>query len=136
MGLDLSLAEVVFLTWSDLSKRESLIMSKPLVADPGKASRKISRIGRPPNPVTLLFAPRKRAYGVKEAARELSVSAAQIRVLIARGLLAGKKISGTGGTGRGARLIIEGDELDRFLAELPAAELNMPSVTGGATQSK
>jgi hypothetical protein len=100
-------------------------MSKQLAANPAQA---YSKKGRPPNPTTTYIAPRKRAYSVKESADELNISVAQTYVLLARRKLRGKKI--------GARLVILGDELDRFLASCPEAEFDMPSVTRGATQSQ
>jgi Helix-turn-helix domain len=99
-------------------------MGKQLAADLNQAFGKRGRIGRPSTPTTQLFAPRKRSYSVKETAAELNLSVAATYVLLANKKLRGKKI--------GARLIILGTEIDRFLAELPDAEFDMPSVAGGA----
>jgi Helix-turn-helix domain len=72
-------------------------------------------IGRPPDHNPTLIAPRKRAYSVKETAKELSVSIPQIYVLLGRGDLHGKKV--------GSRTVILGAEIDRYLDSLPDAKI-------------
>jgi excisionase family DNA binding protein len=107
-------------------------MGKQLAADSTKAIGETGTklIGRPPDHKPTLIAPRKRAYSVKEAAEELNLSVPGVYVLLARKELYGKKI--------GSRLVILGEELDRFLAECQDATFDMPSITrnGGAAHSQ
>jgi excisionase family DNA binding protein len=77
-----------------------------------------ARIGRPPNPTAVFIAARKRAYSIKEAARELAISVPQVYVMLGRGELTGKKLGG--------RTVILGDELDRYLFSLPDAVISAP----------
>ncbi len=72
-------------------------------------------IGRPPDHKPTLIAPRKRAYSVKETAKELAVSVPQVYVILGRGDLHGKKV--------GSRTVILGVEIDRYLDSLPSAEI-------------
>ncbi len=62
--------------------------------------------------------PCKLAYSVREAASELSVSLAQIYVLLGLGKLRGKKAGG--------RTLILGEEIDRYLKSLPDVVINLP----------
>jgi hypothetical protein len=59
---------------------------------------------------------RPRTYSVRAAAKELSISHAQVYVLMSLGKLRGKKA--------GNRTIILGEELDRYLSSLPDAVIN------------
>jgi excisionase family DNA binding protein len=63
-----------------------------------------------------LIAPRKRAYSAKEAAVELSISLSKVYTLLERKELTGRKA--------GSRLLILGDEIDRYLNSLPKAVIN------------
>jgi Helix-turn-helix domain len=77
---------------------------------------------------TIAASQRKRAYSVKETARELSLSVAQIYNLLNRKELHGKK---SGGSRTCGRLLIEGRELDRYLDSLPPYEsFTLPQLIG------
>ncbi len=93
-------------------------MGKQLAADSteafGETGTKL--IGRPPDHKPTLIAPRKRAYSVKETAKELAVSVPQVYVILGRRDLHGKKV--------GSRTVILGAEIDRYLASLPDAVIN------------
>jgi excisionase family DNA binding protein len=110
--LDLRSTRRSFPRRRDLHKGDCTV-SKQLAAAPAKASH-------PPAAATMQ--PRRRFYFIKEAAAELRTSVTTVYLLLARKELRGKKIGG--------RLAIMIDELDRFLAECPDAEFNMPSLTG------
>jgi excisionase family DNA binding protein len=71
-------------------------------------------MAKQPTTETIASSPRKRAYSVKETARELSLSVAQTYNLLNSGKLHGKKA--------GSRLVIRGEELDRYLDSLPPYE--------------
>jgi Helix-turn-helix domain len=72
--------------------------------------------------------PRKRAYSVKETAKELSVCVAQVYVMLGRCELRGKKA--------GKRIVILGEEIDRYLNSLPDAVINLPPSRRAAVEAR
>jgi len=76
------------------------------------------------NPQAIASSPRKRAYSVREAAQELSLSKSKIYDLLALGRLRAKK-AGTLPGQLGGRLLVLGDSIDTYLASLPDAVVSM-----------
>jgi hypothetical protein len=77
---------------------------------------------------TIASYPRKRAYSVKEAAREISVSVAQIYNLLNLEKLRGKKAGG--------RLIILGEAIDEYIASLPPYKGGTPAHLVGVKRGR